>query len=210
MALIGGGNSVKTVSHDYDCVKKTPIVMLDHYFREDDDKMAPNDAYFGVNKIWEKLKGNKDIRKHVLPSGDKVKEGGFTHFMIVLNDKNLPNIPADLQRVPIVVNPRDCVPKDYIRNNIKDNMKLIPKDKFIEKCRTHTDHAIIISGGPNIDYKKLKETLDKQINEEINKAEKEIELLKKSAPDKIKKIAIETSSELVKKLIGTVKIVSIS
>ena len=64
--------------------------------------------------------------------------------MIVLNDKNLPNIPADLQRVPIVVNPRDCVPKDYIRNNIKDNMKLIPKDKFIEKCRTHNDHAIII------------------------------------------------------------------
>ena len=47
-----------------------------------------------------------------------------------------------------------------------------------------------------------KETLDKQINEEINKAEKEIELLKKSAPEKIKKIAIETSSELVKKLIG--------
>ena len=59
MALIGGGNSIKTVAHDYDCVKKTPIVMLDHYFREDDDKMAPNDAYFGVNKVWEKLKGNK-------------------------------------------------------------------------------------------------------------------------------------------------------
>ena len=118
--------------------------------------MAPNDAYCGVNKVWEKLKGNKDIRKHVLPSGDRVKDGGFTHFMIVLSDKNLPNIPADLQRVPIVVNPRDCVPKDYIRNNIKDNMKLIPKNKFIEKCRTHTDHAIIISGGPNIDYKQLR------------------------------------------------------
>ena len=80
--------------------------------------MAPNDAYCGVNKVWEKLKGNKDIRKHVLPSGDRVKDGGFTHFMIVLSDKNLANIPADLQRVPIVVNPRDCVPKDYIRGNI--------------------------------------------------------------------------------------------
>ena len=89
--------------------------MLDHYFREDDDKMAPNDAYFGVNEVWKKLKENKDIRKHVLPSGDRVKGGGFTHFMIVLSDKTLPNIPADLQRVPIVVNPRDCVPKDYIR-----------------------------------------------------------------------------------------------
>ena len=31
--------------------------------------------------------------------------------MIVLNDKNLSDIPTDLQRVPIVVNPRDCVTK---------------------------------------------------------------------------------------------------
>ena len=161
MALVGGGNSIKTVAHDYDCVKKTPIIMLDHYFREDDAKMAPNDAYFGVNKIWEKLKGNKDIRKHILPSGDKVKEGGFTHFMIVLNDKELENIPADLQRVPIVVNPRDCVPKDYIRNNIKDNLKLISQNKFINRCRTHNHHAIIISGGPNINYQELKDTIKK-------------------------------------------------
>jgi F-type H+-transporting ATPase subunit b len=47
-----------------------------------------------------------------------------------------------------------------------------------------------------------REALDKQIDEEIKKAEKEIMELKKSAPDKINKIAIETSSELVKKLIG--------
>ena len=48
-----------------------------------------------------------------------------------------------------------------------------------------------------------KETIDKQIDEEIKKTEKEIELLKKAAPEKINKIAIETSSELLKKLIGT-------
>ena len=52
----------------------------------------------------------------------------------------------------------------------------------------------------NINSKK--ETLDKQIDEEIKKAEQEINVLKKSAPEKINKIAIETSSELVKKLIG--------
>ena len=39
-------------------------------------------------------------------------------------------------------------------------------------------------------------------DEEIKKAEQEIEVLKKNAPEKINKIAIETSSELVKKLIG--------
>ena len=48
-----------------------------------------------------------------------------------------------------------------------------------------------------------KETLNKQIEEEIKKAELEINALKKSAPEKISKIAIDTSSELLKKLIGT-------
>ena len=52
------------------------------------------------------------------------------------------------------------------------------------------------------DISSKKEVLDKQIDEEIKKAEQEIELLRKSAPEKINKIAIETSSELVKKLIG--------
>tara|TARA_B100000941_G_scaffold277000_1_gene240125 strand:- start:127 stop:717 length:591 start_codon:yes stop_codon:yes gene_type:complete len=48
-----------------------------------------------------------------------------------------------------------------------------------------------------------KETLDKQINTEIKKAEEEIGVLKRSAPEKINKIAIETTSELLIKLIGT-------
>ena len=48
-----------------------------------------------------------------------------------------------------------------------------------------------------------KETLDKQIDAEIKKAEQEIEVLKRSAPEKINKIAIETTSELLIKLIGT-------
>ncbi len=48
-----------------------------------------------------------------------------------------------------------------------------------------------------------KEVLDQQIDNEINKAEKEIEILRVSAPDKINKIAIETSSELLEKLIGS-------
>jgi F-type H+-transporting ATPase subunit b len=47
-----------------------------------------------------------------------------------------------------------------------------------------------------------KEVLDKQIDEEISRAEEEIKTLRNSAPDKINKIAIETSSELIQKLIG--------
>ena len=52
------------------------------------------------------------------------------------------------------------------------------------------------------DISAKKEVLDKQIDDEIGKAEQEIKELQKSAPDKINKIAIETSSELIQKLIG--------
>lgn len=48
-----------------------------------------------------------------------------------------------------------------------------------------------------------REILDKQIDDEISKAEEEIKVLQNSASDKINKIAIETSSELIRKLIGT-------
>ena len=52
------------------------------------------------------------------------------------------------------------------------------------------------------DINSKRETLEKQIDEEIKKAEKEIIMLKKTAPEKINKIAIETSSEILKTLIG--------
>jgi len=53
------------------------------------------------------------------------------------------------------------------------------------------------------DINAKKEVLGKQIDEEISKAEQEIKYLRDGAPDKINKIAIETSSELIQKLIGT-------
>jgi len=52
------------------------------------------------------------------------------------------------------------------------------------------------------DINSKKEVLDKQIDDEINKAEQEIKILQNGASDKINKIAIETSSEIIKKLIN--------
>ena len=56
---------------------------------------------------------------------------------------------------------------------------------------------------------KVNETLDQlisniknEINEEIKKAEKEIMDLKNKSPEKIRKIAVETSSDLIKQLMG--------
>ena len=52
------------------------------------------------------------------------------------------------------------------------------------------------------DISAKKDVLDKQIDDEIGKAEQEIKELQKGAADKINKIAIETSSKLIQKLIG--------
>ena len=52
------------------------------------------------------------------------------------------------------------------------------------------------------DISAKKEVLDKQIDDEVGKAEQEIKVLQSGAAEKINKIAIETSSELIQKLIG--------
>ena len=44
--------------------------------------------------------------------------------------------------------------------------------------------------------------LEKDIDEEVSTVEKEIDNLKKNSHEKISKIAIATSSELIKELIG--------
>ena len=52
------------------------------------------------------------------------------------------------------------------------------------------------------DINNKKKSLEKEIDEEIKKAETEILDLKKKSPEKINKIAIETSGDLIKQIIG--------
>ena len=52
------------------------------------------------------------------------------------------------------------------------------------------------------DINNKRDILDKQIDEEISKVEEEIKILRKNAHDKISKIAVETSSELIHKFLG--------
>jgi len=47
-----------------------------------------------------------------------------------------------------------------------------------------------------------KESLDKELNKEVQKTEAEIQELRERAPEKINKIAVETSRDLIQQLIG--------
>ena len=124
----------------------------------------------------------------------------FGILYIVLSKLILPKISDNLE-----------LRKSQIQENIEaaekqresSELKLKEYDEIILKSKLEAKNIFKEAREKVLkDINLKKETLDKQIHEEIKKAEQEINVLKKSAPEKINKIAIETSSELVKKLIG--------
>ena len=124
----------------------------------------------------------------------------FGILYIVLSKLILPKISANLE-----------LRKSQIQENIEaaekqkksSDAKLREYDNIILKSKLEAKNIFRDAREKVIkDINSKKETLDKQINEEIKKAEQEIEVLRKNAPEKISKIAIETSAQLVKKLIG--------
>jgi F-type H+-transporting ATPase subunit b len=124
----------------------------------------------------------------------------FGVLYVILSKLILPKISANLE-----------LRKSQIQENIgaaenqreSAELKLKEYDEIVLKSKSEAKNIF-----KDVREKALKginskkQALDNQINEEIVKVEQEINLLKKSAPEKINKIAIEISSELVKKLIG--------
>ena len=81
--------------------------------------------------------------------------------------------------------------------------KLKEYDQIILKSKTEANAMFNQAREKAVkDINAKRDVLDKQIDDEIAKADKEIQALRDNAPDKINKIAIETSSELLQKLIG--------
>ena len=125
----------------------------------------------------------------------------FGILYIVLSKFILPKISSNLE-----------LRKSQIQENIEtaekqrkmSEVKLKEYDEIILKSKLDAKNIFKNAREKIIkDINLKKETLDKQIDEEISNAEEEIKTLKKDATDKINKIAIETSSDLLKKLIGT-------
>ena len=85
----------------------------------------------------------------------------------------------------------------------KSESKILEYNKILSKSKLEAKNIFKDAREKAMkDINSKKEVLDNQIDEEIKKAEQEIVLLRKTAPEKINKIAIDTSSELVQKLIG--------
>ena len=124
----------------------------------------------------------------------------FGILYIVLSKAILPKISSNLElRKSQIQENIEAAEKQRIESDtkLKEYDDLILKSKIKAKNIYKDAREKVIK-----DINLKREVLDRQIDEEIKKAEKEIEVLKKNAPEKINKIAIETSSELIKKLIG--------
>ena len=125
----------------------------------------------------------------------------FGILYIVLSKLILPKISANLE-----------LRKSQIQENIEaaekqrvsSESKLKEYDQIIFKSKLEAKNIIKETRDKALrDISLKRETLEKQINDELKKAEDEINILKKTSPEKINKIAIETSSEILKHLIGT-------
>ena len=125
----------------------------------------------------------------------------FGILYVVLSKLILPKISANLE-----------LRKSQIQENIEaaekqredSEAKLKEYDEVVLKSKLDAKNIFKDAREKALkDINSKKEILDEQISEEIKKAEQEIEFLRKSAPEKINRIAIDTSSDLIKKLIGT-------
>ena len=124
----------------------------------------------------------------------------FSILYVVLSKIILPKISVNLESR-----------KSEIQENIeaaekqrqKSESKILEYNKMLSKSKLEAKNIFKDAREKAMkDINSKKEVLDNQINDEIKKAEQEIVLLRKTAPEKINKIAIDASSELVKKLIG--------
>ena len=124
----------------------------------------------------------------------------FGILYIVLSKLILPKISENLEsRKSQILENIEAAEKqrENSEEKLKEYEEIVSKGKFEAKNIFNQVREKALR-----DINAKKEVLDKQIDDEIRKAEQEIKSLRDSAPDKINKIAIETSSELIQKLIG--------
>ena len=124
----------------------------------------------------------------------------FGILYVVLSKLILPKISANLEtrKSQILENIEAAEKKrEESEQKIKEYEKIIHDSKNEAKNYFKQAREKVLK-----DISVKKEALNKEIDEEVNKAEIEIKTFRDSAPEKIKKIAEETSSDLLQELIG--------
>ena len=124
----------------------------------------------------------------------------FGILFVVLSQLILPKISANLEtRKSQILENIEAAEKQRQESEIKikEFNDIVQKSKNEAKNYFNQARSKVIK---DINFKK--ENLDKELSQEIKKAESEIQALKNKSPEKINKIAVETSADLIEQLIG--------
>ena len=125
----------------------------------------------------------------------------FGIMYLVLSKLILPKISANLE-----------IRKSQILENIEaaekkreeSEQRIKEYEKIVHDSKNEAKHYFNQAREKALkDINLKKNDLEKTLNEEIEKAESEIKKFKDRAPEKINKIAIETSADILQQLIGT-------
>ena len=124
----------------------------------------------------------------------------FSILFVLLSKLILPKISANLE-----------MRKSLILENISEaekkredsELKIKEFEEIVERSKNEANNFLNqakVKLTKSINLKK--KTLEKELSEEIQKVETEIQELKNKAPERINKIAVETSADLLQQLIG--------
>jgi len=124
----------------------------------------------------------------------------FGFLYVILSKLILPKISANLE-----------IRKSQISDNVEaaenhgkeSEIKIAEYEKKVQNSRNEAKSHFKQAREKLLkDINLKKNSLEKELNEEIQKAESEIKELRDRAPEKINKIAVETSADLLQQLIG--------
>ena len=124
----------------------------------------------------------------------------FGILYVILSKLILPKISTNLE-----------IRKSQILENIEaaekqreeSELKIVEYEKIIQNSKLESKNLFKQAKERLMkDINIKKDILDKELNREVEKAESEIQALRDRAPEKINKIAIETSADLLKQLIS--------
>ena len=124
----------------------------------------------------------------------------FGILYVVLSKLILPKISSNLEtRKSQIVDNIEAAEKQREQSelNIVEYEKIIQDSKNEAKNYFKQSREKVLK-----DINLKKNALDKELSLEIQKAESEIQELRDKAPEKINKIAVETSTDLLQRLIG--------
>jgi predicted O-methyltransferase YrrM len=137
-AFIDGGHSIETMRSDIEAVARAKVVVVDDYYKPDDQGRCPDTSKYGANAILHETPEKLFHAWKWLSVADPVKDGGLVMMCV----------RGWAPKAKLEIKTKNCVPDEEIQKNIAYTMS--KATRFLEPCEPHDLRAVIVSAGPSI------------------------------------------------------------